>query len=203
MIGRLLILSALAAPVSAAPVKSGEKSLEPHALQEQPEAQQRRPPPEGFDRLNVASMLHPYARSAILFLETINARKSWNPMYRCRPKDMLEAWDGMLRRNFKSVRRIERLEESLPGRFHLVLNLDLHLKLGAVSGSITRVTAQANIVRPDGTLVDQVQVVRERTVPYPAADNMMFEAFADALDGLESGIQASPALLAFARSPRN
>jgi len=158
------------------------------------------PPETGLGRLDAAWMLHPYARSAIAFLESIDSRKSWNPMYRSRPKEMLEAWDEMLRRNFKSVQRIERQDEGAPGRFHLVFTLDLHLKFGAVSGSTSRVTAQATIHRPDGTLVDQIQVVKEKTVPYPATDNMLFGAFLEALDGLEAGLAGSAPLTAVAQA---
>jgi hypothetical protein len=145
-------------------------------------------------------MLHPYARSAIQFLETIESRKTQNPMYRSRPKEMLEAWDKMLRRNFKSVRRAEQQGDDAAKRCHIVVTLDLHLKFGAVSGSITLVTAQETLHKADGTFVDQIQVVRERTVPYPATDNMMFEAFMDALGGLEAGLAASGPLAAVGKA---
>ncbi|MFH1726621.1 MAG: hypothetical protein ABII00_18580 [Elusimicrobiota bacterium] len=154
----------------------------------------------GLGRLDVAWMLHPYARTAIDFLESINEKKSWNPMYRFRPSAMLGAWEEMLRRHFKTVTRIERIDEVAPGRFHLVLNLDLHLKFGAVSGSTTRVTAQAHMLRPDGINVEHIKVINEKTVPYPATNNMLFEAFLEALDGMEAALKSSPQLAAFAQA---
>lgn len=159
-----------------------------------------KPSETGLGRLDVAWMLHPYARSAIEFLESINKKKSWNPMYRLDPSAMLGAWDEMLRRHFKTVTRIERIEEAASGRFHLVLNLDLHLKFGAVSGAITRVTAQTHIHQPDGVSVEHIKIIREKIVPYPADKNMMFETFLEAVGGIETDLESSTQLAAFAQA---
>lgn len=148
----------------------------------------------GLGRLDLALMLHPYTREVLFTLEMLHAR---NPS-RADPGAVLGAFEKMLAARFRSVTRVEGLEEAASGRAQLVLNLDLHLILRSLSGDKTRVAAVADIRRPDGSKVERLRVTAEKTIPRPAVTNMALEAFLEARDRLAAALDDSPILSALA-----
>jgi hypothetical protein len=178
------------------------------------------PPPKSdplsfLERKNEGSLMSPYrqVRAALIVSETskrtleyIHKKNSGVGLGSLNPVNgerLFQQVAEVLQRSFASVAKVSDLQEARSAKVHLATVLDLHLD--APTSNIGKATAEITLValNPNGQEIDRVSGKATRPVRFFSADSwdsVSQAAVQDALTQLESRLQQSRPLNAFAAS---
>ncbi|MBI5625420.1 MAG: caspase family protein [Elusimicrobia bacterium] len=153
-----------------------------------------------YRALDLAMVLSDNTRTAVTYLDGVNAKMGMNPSARFDASGLMTGFTAALQQHFKSVSKLERLEDADPAKHDLVCVLDVYAKIGMISFAQTQVEGGCHFMRLDGSELAAVKGEGLARVPYPAFTLRVNEAAAAAHAKFLESLAAQPALKELAQA---